>query len=982
LAAGKEIALAVDTEFQGAETLTIQYAVRAGDEVRVQLYHSPAIPPPPRNCFGRSFANRFPARVVVLPPKVISAALSPARVLADILGLPAADFLSRYEGDAESPLRGYDGKQASAAEPRRLPRIHIKLVGHFLRADLLRAFGRTFYGHLLAPADRSPAVALREGRVIGFGGTGGLADRFADPVVEYVTNGGQLYELRLGTMDTNYVCGPTKLDDLARSYIGVAKDELVTGADKEKMKAVFRDPNRTADAYRYAAQDAIITLLVAQRMEGQHAALYSGFGIPLRDIPPMHGTPGLRVANLILQHARHTAAAGSAILGATDTSPAGLNRIKDLARRGSADSLSDGRVSHYGKQTGDTHGGLLQSRTPYQFFHRAKGQFRDLDLKSCYPAIIRKMVVYFGRPLVLEPGHATWPLKQAIEYLRKHADGDHAWFVKVSGPIQEFNNTLIPSTIDGLTNDNYRGRDRDRAARKANLTVLGRKDRDRLRERIDDRKYTALFTDEVNAGVVTWATWLMIQALPPAARRQYENLRAETIVFYPRKLAAASGKEFDALVKQYRTGRPVDWRQELDLDGMTQTTVEDIDDKYVSLRYPVGQLTDRLVSLREEAGKDTAAGLLYKTLANTVYGVFASPFLPTSNPVAGNVITGTARALAYAMTQSLNAHLVITDGVLYRRDRVPAGTFAARLKHNPDYPLLHTADGPFIDTNIIPEADAEFTDWYVGQVLQFFGVTGRPEYESLFRLHSLSHKDLSDGGTKFDGIFVDGSANYAKLVRTADGEYRVADMKARAFGKRQKERLASWLYCVYRKDRFTRPPRAVRSGRLLGLGDALAQTRRTIASARQRAIVPLGHQLPSLTTYKLVKPSAFVFRTARQRDGILVDWRRLNQKTSCGPELLALRRTFGGSLAAVARKLFELIRRGDERLNRLNIDKLWRPNTVGHQFGEEVCGTRDEERERFRTSLAVAAKAGQLTGLVLDRRSYVAVREASAVVRW
>ena len=50
----------------------------------------------------------------------------------------------------------------------------------------------------------------------------------------------------------------------------------------------------------------------------------------------------------------------------------------------------------------------------------------------------------------------------------------------------------------------------------------------------------------------------------------------------------------------------------------------------------------------------SAAQVLQWNPANTVYGVFASSFLPTSNPVAANVITATARAVAYAIEQSLN----------------------------------------------------------------------------------------------------------------------------------------------------------------------------------------------------------------------------------------------------------------------------------------------------------------------------------------
>ena len=84
------------------------------------------------------------------------------------------------------------------------------------------------------------------------------------------------------------------------------------------------------------------------------------------------------------------------------------------------------------------------------------------------------MVAYVGRPLVLEPGHRAWSLRRAVEYLQEHADGPHAWFVKVSGPIRGFPNTLVPSTPDALTNDNYKSRDANRTARKANVARLDR----------------------------------------------------------------------------------------------------------------------------------------------------------------------------------------------------------------------------------------------------------------------------------------------------------------------------------------------------------------------------------------------------------------------------------------------------------------------------------------------------------------------------
>jgi hypothetical protein len=209
-------------------------------------------------------------------------------------------------------------------------------------------------------------------------------------------------------------------------------------------------------------------------------------------------------------------------------------------------------------------------------------------------------------------------------------------------------------------------------------------------------------------------------------------------------------------------------------------------------------------------------------------------------------------------------------------------------------------------------------------------------------------------------------------------------MKARSFRREEKERLKGWLLRVYRDDHFPGPPPAVRAGRFLTVRDALAQAGRTVAArCGCSAIVPLGHHQPSVTTYKLIKWSAFVFRTARQRDRVLKDWRRLVERTQCGPELLALRRTFGGRLTAVAKRLFELIRAGDERLNRLNVDKLWRPNGVGLRNGQEVRERRDAAQEQFTKTLAAgAATPRPRTGLVVDRLSLAAVRAASALVRW
>jgi len=362
----------------------------------------------------------------------------------------------------------------------------------------------------------------------------------------------------------------------------------------------------------------------------------------------------------------------------------------------------------------------------------------------------------------------------------------------------------------------------------------------------------------------------------------------------------------------------------------------------------VGELTDQLVQLREAAGRDTAEGKQFKTLANTVYGVFASSFLPTSNPVAANVITATARAVAYAMVQSLNGLLVITDGVLYRRDRIPSGRFADRLKQNPEYPLLAASDGTFVAPETIPEDDKGFTEWYVKHVLQFFGVTGRKEYESLFRLHSLAHKELPKGGASFDGVCIDGTANYIKLMQSGSTKWRVAEMMARSFSKGDKKLVEKWLLKVFRHDKLAELPDPISSARLLGFHDALSQTARAteLKNASGRAIVPLGSMQSSVKTYKLIKSSAFVFQTAAQRKRLLKEWGQLTERTGSGPEILALRRTYKGSLTKVAKKLYELIRDGRSSLETRNVNRSWRPKSTGFDHKGKI----EKRREQLSTT--------------------------------
>ena len=100
---------------------------------------------------------------------------------------------------------------------------------------------------------------------------------------------------------------------------------------------------------------------------------------------------------------------------------------------------------------------------------------------------------------------------------------------------------------------------------------------------------------------------------------------------------------------------------------------------------------------------------------------------------------------------------------------------------------------------------------------------------------------------------------------------------------------------------------------------------------------------------------------------MLRDWDRLTLKTECGPELLALRTTFCGSLCGVARAISGLIQEGQVGLKSLNHDRLWRPDAPGSRRKAVADARRRVDREAFEAALIVDPRKREWTGLQLDR---------------
>jgi len=216
------------------------------------------------------------------------------------------------------------------------------------------------------------------------------------------------------------------------------------------------------------------------------------------------------------------------------------------------------------------------------------------------------------------------------------------------------------------------------------------------------------------------------------------------------------------------------------------------------------------------------------------------------------------------MMLSLNGLQVITDGCSYRRDRIPMCSLEECLKAVPDYPLRHVDEDtgiPFYDPDEVPENDTEFTEWYQEHVKRFFQISGGEEYDRLFAVHRLEHKLTEDGGfASFDAMACDGSSNYLKLTKNGN-RWKVREAKMRGYGKDSKRALKDWIVTAYATDKMTDLPPITEDRLLLKLKPAQQKAKRALVEAEiSQVMLPLSLELSVVRTFKVLKPSDFVFR--------------------------------------------------------------------------------------------------------------------------
>ena len=611
--------VAVDTEFKDTHTLTVQAAARIDpDIIAVQLYRSADVPELPEDFdvnaylpLTREGYGRFCKHVYLRPVKLLTPDLSPAWMLRDLYGISGLEPFARSQGEDFIQRLGTPDEPGQEAVPLNVtwkkkpgawtvPVVKLSLVGHFLRADFCRIFGRQFYDVLKATrANGQNEVVMRCRKLLEFVERKGQR-QLPVPVLEYLLKDQQFFGLALEMRDTMFPYGPGSLDSHSRTFLKLGKSDSLSLAEKQDMQATFQ--GRTRDAYGYAMVDAVNTLLVYEEMKNKDRAIYGAFGFGDKGVPTLRATLGSRVSTFLKKTTLRDTVGTAKTLGTT--------KLEALMHKGGLSLFTEHPdASKYGRQTGTTHGGLLYSRSPTRFWHEARGMLRDVDMSGCYNSIIGKLNVYWGRPVIFESGSKPLLLKDAVAFVQQHS-APHGWFIRATGSIKGYFNALIPSTENAITSLNYKQVHRGGKRRGVSQRVF-QLEAERDPASVDKKKYgSKLYAQRIESGIVTQETWLMIQALPEAVRQQYEALTADSIIFYPSKLVARDGLHYDALLKEY-ANEELPWEATLDLKDMELVQREKIDDDYVSLQYPIGEYARKIGAFRKECRRRRARAVVW-----------------------------------------------------------------------------------------------------------------------------------------------------------------------------------------------------------------------------------------------------------------------------------------------------------------------------------------------------------------------------------
>ncbi len=884
---------------------------------------------------GNAETKFFDGKVVVRPSRQLTPDLCLATFVADLWDVHDARPTSRevgedslHKGEHEQPFANVSWNATTGRW--KAPQIRLLIICHKLTSHLLRAIGHRALLQMLVPqtTGQGAAVKLKETNQLNFA-VGSLSVSSTWPTVEYVQCDKAIYGIQVETRDLKevYGGGAESLEQLRATFLHTRGNG--TSAENSSV---------TTDSAQLVARglvDVVDVMRIHDAMKQLDSQIRQTFEPGNAQLPAMRSTVGARVNSFV-----EVQVLGELARTASLRSRQFQRRHLGQGQRGKLVSVLNSR---YGEQPMQVHGGLLINRSPTQLWHEAPTHLRDVDMKGCYPSIMRDMHVYMGRPLLWEPGRDRTTLATVVQQMSQSAPSD-GWMIWVTGDVDV--NALIPSTRNARTRDNYT---RWRAPKPS------------------DSSGARLYAKRIEAGIVTADTWLAIKLLPSHLRVQYENLSVESVLFYDKRRIGDSPEQFDELYLAAKTGQ-LPWGEVFNFATLTAQQTRFADESNVAYRFALGRVVVELESLRRAQPKGSPADHAMKVQLNSIYGILSSKRLSAGNLIAANVVTACARARAFALAMSLNGILLITDGVVYRRDMVPAKSFRELLQADINYPLHHCVLTSPQSPSQVPLSDAEFARWYCRHAAAFFEVDVEP-YRRLFELE-LEHK-LAGEPTPgcFDGLACDGNGQHIKCLKNQRGWIPI-DARLRGYGEQSKSILVPRIVEAYRSNRITDTFPCTTDRVELGVRDAISFVAANTECRGQLAIVPVGFIREQPKTYRAIKVSGFVFDTPRQERCILRQASKFER--SVGPlDLLALRRRKHSSLDHILQKLSCHIRSGGRDATKLlNLH-------AGH-LSEKIRESARRSRKarnakqataRRKLTLCISIPSGQrpMTGLQLDR---------------
>jgi hypothetical protein len=774
------------------------------------------------------------------------------------------EFLSKWRLKPEylqcKPVKGSRGE----FEPLiNIPKLVLDYEAFFADVDLFKSVGQNWQYILLESA-------LEARRVIKSNDRGLISSH--PPV--YID--GVMYEVQIKLRDAMSRFPPAKrsldsqCDILQTQYrkLNVETVELASKLGHDSPNEIKMNMSLFSEMEpilfaEYGAQDCFATDSLSERQEEYLNTIRADFQL---DPLEVRDTTGSNVSgflnDLILKH-----------FGATEGEAKAT--VTGQRKLGNADKLQSVKLNDFGVQSFQTVGGLLYSRVAR--YPVLKGYFGDLDESSCYATKLSNMDIYLGQPITstFKARKYKPSLKEALQVISEQKCPRDAWLIRVSGKLQNAENTLILSDLDFTPKQIKFKTVWDKKPYQASIEQFN------AYKTSDGEASSTLLRKEIKFGLVNADILDCLKLLPERWLEEYLDLKVDTLVFIPKDLICDTLEDFNRVRASYDID---EYEEKLDPKTGLKQLAAIRSKANVCLRFPIGKYYQQLKVKRAEYKKaKNPIQEIYKLFLNSGYGALACRHLPVNNLLAANQITASARATSWMMINALNGLQVITDGSTFSWEHIPLGQkFKDLLEVNPTY--LVDFD-PSVKSNLPFE---KFNQQWINKNFKqhfydFYNVDHNHIPANLYDFELKSEKFADSTGEQkeidfFTEFHSTGSGNYSKGLNDShiliDGsEYSFINqhknVKARSF-RGDNPDLMSWY--IDSLENGYKTPRIDTENKIIKFGEAVKMAVKYLKEV-DRLAFPCGFSQTKYKLMKLITRSQFLFKTEKQ----LKNFERTNQ---------------------------------------------------------------------------------------------------------